>query len=102
METASLAKLQKDEKSQPGGGDAVEAQKLIVTDPVERNQLLKKLVNWEKSNATDAQKEEFLNKVLIPFLISFLFMKKKSVKQRMLSSEWRRQKGPLCNRDCVD
>ncbi len=51
--------------SQASDSKPVEAQKLVVTDPQERIQLLRKQVNWEKSNATNEQKEEFFNKVLI-------------------------------------
>ncbi len=47
--------------------DTVEARKLIITDPQERIKALRKLVNWEKSNATPEQREEFMNKVLIPY-----------------------------------
>ncbi len=96
METDSIAEPQKDQKSQPGGGNAVEAQKLVLTDPVERNWLLRRLVNWEKSNATDVQKEQFLNNVLIPY--SHIF----SVKLKLLSSEWKCQNGLLCSKDHND
>ncbi len=66
--------LEEDEKksssSGPGSQDAgmstpdtptVDAKKLVVMDPQERIKQLRKLVNWEKSNATPDQKEEFMN-----------------------------------------
>ncbi len=72
--------LGEDEKksfsSGPGGQDiststpdthTVDAKKLVVTDPQERIRQLRKLINWEKSNATPDQKEEFMNRVLIPY-----------------------------------
>ncbi len=58
--SSSGSRSQDDGMSQPDT-PTVDAKKLVVTDPQEQIKQLRKLVNWEKSNATPDQKEEFMN-----------------------------------------